>query len=196
MNLVFIGPPGAGKGTQAWRLAEKYSFCHLSTGDILRAAVASQTPLGLQAEQLMRDGALVPDALILELLETYLKEHSCSSGVIFDGFPRTLPQASALGELLARAGMSLHAAVEFRIDDALLEERMRSRIAQMGVARADDTVETLRKRLAVYHEQTSPVLSYYRNCGLLLSIDGAADVDSVFQQIEKGLLFELLPEGA
>jgi adenylate kinase len=187
MNVILLGPPGAGKGTQAQRLVEKYGIVQLSTGDILRAAVASGSALGKQAKQVMEAGQLMPDDLMIRIISDRIDQPDCANGFILDGFPRTVPQAEALDGLLDRKGLKLDHVIELKVDDAALVSRIRGRASEEGAAgkaRADDNAETLKKRLAVYHEQTAPILPYYRGRGVLKVVDGMADITGVARQID------------
>jgi len=187
MRIIFIGPPGAGKGTQAERLLEYLKVPHLSTGDMLREAVARKTPEGLSAQEYMNRGDLVPDSVILSLVGRRLSEPDCAAGCLLDGFPRTVAQAESLGELLAASNQPLDGVMELRVD----EEDLIQRLAQRG--RADDQPDVIRQRLVAYHKQTEPLLSFYRHLGLLHSIDGAGSPDQVFARIQ-AVLDHLRPE--
>jgi len=188
MNIILLGPPGAGKGTQAERLVEKFGIVQLSTGDMLRALVASGSELGKQAKQIMDAGQLMPDDLMVQMIADRIDQPDCSKGFILDGFPRTTAQAEALDAMLAEKGLKLDAVVELKVDDEVLVDRINTRISQSGAAvRSDDTVETLRKRLAVYHEQTAPILPYYAGKGALRTVDGMSDIDEVTRQVESAL---------
>ncbi|TVQ35266.1 MAG: adenylate kinase [Geminicoccaceae bacterium] len=187
MNIIFFGPPGAGKGTQAAIIKNDFGLAHLSTGDMLRAAVAAGTEVGQQAKAVMDEGKLVPDDLIISVVAERIEEPDCANGFILDGFPRTLPQAQALDRMLAKKGKSLTAVIEVRVPDAVLVGRIEKRAAETGGARADDNPETLKKRLAVYHEQTAPVLPYYEQAGLLRVIDGNRDIADVTAAIKAAL---------
>jgi len=187
MNLILFGPPGAGKGTQAARLKAKHGLAHLSTGDMLRAAVQAGTPIGKEAEAIMAAGKLVSDELICNVVAERIEEPDCAEGFILDGFPRTLAQAEALDEMLAKKGKSIDVVIELEADEAELVRRIEGRAAENAGARADDNAETLKKRLDVYHAQTAPVLPYYREKGLLRSIDGMQSIDAVTREIEAAL---------
>lgn len=187
MNLILFGPPGAGKGTQAARLQRAHGLAHLSTGDMLRAAVEAGTPVGKEAEAVMAAGKLVSDALICDVVADRIEAPDCAAGFILDGFPRTLAQAEALDAMLAKKGKAIDVVIELVADEAELIRRIEGRAAETGGARADDNVETLKKRLDVYHAQTAPVLPFYRDKGLLQSIDGMQPVDAVTRAIEAAL---------
>lgn len=187
MNVILLGPPGAGKGTQSQRLVEKYGIVQLSTGEILRRAVASGSVLGEQAKKVMEAGQLMPDDLMIRIIAERIDQPDCAKGFILDGFPRTVRQAEALDALLARKGLKLDHVIELKVDDAALVSRIIGRAAEeraAGRSRADDTVETLQKRLAVYHDQTAPILPYYRKKGRLKIVDGMEDITGVARQID------------
>jgi adenylate kinase len=184
MRLILLGPPGAGKGTQAQRLVAKHGIVQLSTGDMLRAAVAAGTPVGLKAKAIMDRGDLVSDDVMIEIIADRLGKPDAARGFILDGFPRTVAQAEALSGLLAKRGLKLDAVVELAVDDEILTDRIVGRAKETGGARADDTVETLRKRLSVYHAQTAPVAEHYRKKGMLKSVDGMGTMDEVSAAIE------------
>jgi adenylate kinase len=183
MRLILLGPPGAGKGTQAARLVEKYRIAHLSTGDMLRAAIAAQTPIGLKAKDIMASGALVPDEVVVGIIADRIEQPDCANGFILDGFPRTVPQAEALGALLKQKKVKLDAVIQLRVNEAILLQRVENRIAQMkerGEAiRADDNVEALAKRLEVYRGQTEPLVHYYGDRRMLATVDGMMSIDEV-----------------
>jgi adenylate kinase len=177
MRIVFIGPPGAGKGTQAERLIEKYKLAHLSTGDMLRAARDAQTEVGKKAEQYMSKGQLVPDGIIVAIIGERLAKPDCKKGYLLDGFPRTIAQAEALDGLLARQSTPLDVVLELRVP----EDELFNRLAGRG--RADDKPDVIRQRLVAYRKQTEPLLDYYGNKKILKSIDGLGTVDKIFDRV-------------
>ncbi|PJK28503.1 adenylate kinase [Minwuia thermotolerans] len=187
MNIILFGPPGAGKGTQAQFIVERYGVVQLSTGDMLRAAVAEGTELGKQAKAVMDRGDLVDDATIIGIIGDRIDEPDCRNGFILDGFPRTQAQAEGLDRLLADKGLKLDAVIEIRVPDEELYKRIETRAAETGGARADDNAETLKKRLDVYHSQTAPVLSYYEKQGMLDTVDGLQSIEAVTTEITKVL---------
>jgi adenylate kinase len=189
MRIVLLGPPGAGKGTQAKELVSKYGIVQLSTGDMLRAAVAAGTPIGLKAKDIMARGALVPDEVVVAIVSDRIDQPDAKRGFILDGFPRTVPQAEALDRLLAERGLKLDAVIELKVDEGILLQRIEKRIADMTARgekiRSDDNPEVLKGRLFAYREQTAPVVGYYASKGLLERVDGMAAVDDVSGQISR-----------
>lgn len=183
MRLILLGPPGAGKGTQAQRLVEAHGIVQLSTGDMLRAAVAAGTPIGLKARDVMARGELVSDEIVVGIIEDRIAQPDCARGFILDGFPRTVAQAEALDAMLAGKGIALDAVIELKVDEAALIGRIEKRVAEMQArgepVRADDNAEALRKRLDAYRAQTAPVSAYYAGRGALRSVDGMAPIDEV-----------------
>lgn len=183
MNLVLFGPPGAGKGTQSKILTTERGLPQLSTGDMLRAAIAARTPLGLSSKALMDKGELVPDETVIGIIAERFDQPDCKKGAVFDGFPRTIPQAQALDKMLAERGRKIDLVLELKVDDAMLLSRVEARIKAGGVLRSDDTPETLAHRLEVYYKNTAPLIDYYRQQGKLKAVDGMAPVESVTAQI-------------
>ena len=183
MNLVLFGPPGAGKGTQAKILTETRGLPQLSTGDMLRAAIAAGTPLGLASKALMDKGALVPDETVIGIIGERYDQPDCVRGAVFDGFPRTIAQAEALDRMLAERGKKIDQVLELKVDDSVLLSRVESRIAAGGPVRADDNPETLKKRLDVYYQNTAPVLAFYRAQGKVKTLDGMKPIQDVTSQI-------------
>lgn len=187
MNVIILGPPGAGKGTQSRRLADKYGLQPLSTGEMLRVASDSGSKIGQRAKKIMDKGNLVPDEMVIEIVADRISEPDCANGFILDGFPRTVPQAEALDAMLAEKGLKLDHVIELKVKEEALVTRILGRASELaatGQGRADDTEETLRERLAVYKDRTVPILPYYRDKGLLESIDGMADFDTVAAGID------------
>lgn len=185
MRLILLGPPGAGKGTQAQLLMERHDIRQLSTGDMLRAAVKAETPMGLKAKDIMARGDLVPDEVVVEIVSDRIEDPDCENGFILDGFPRTVAQAEALEAMLKDHGIGLDAVVELKVDEAALAERVEKRAAEAsGPVREDDTVEALRHRLNVYRDQTAPLIDFYRSRGKLVSVDGMQSIESVSHDIE------------
>jgi adenylate kinase len=189
MRLILLGPPGAGKGTQAQRLVQKYGIVQLSTGEMLRAAVAAQTPIGLQAKDIMASGALVPDEIVIRIISDRLDQPDMKNGFILDGFPRTVPQAEALDELLKKKHIKLDAVVELRVNESALLNRVETRVAEMRArgeeVRIDDTPEVLSKRLASYRSLTEPLIHYYSERRKLLTVDGMMTIEHVTREINR-----------
>jgi len=189
MRLILLGPPGAGKGTQAQRLVQKYGIIQLSTGEMLRAAVAAQTPVGLQAKDIMASGALVPDEIVIGIISDRLDQPDMKNGFILDGFPRTVPQAAALDELLKRKHIKLDAVVELRVNESALLNRVETRVAEMQArgeeVRIDDTPEVLSKRLASYRSMTEPLIHYYSERRKLATVDGMMTIEQVTREINR-----------
>lgn len=209
MNLILLGPPGAGKGTQAAFLQKQFNVCHLSTGDMLRATVASGSEMGRKLQEIMSSGNLVPDAIMVDMIRERIKAEDCRNGFILDGFPRTIAQAEALDDMLEREGQALDHVIELKVRDDEMVARISGRYAcascgagyhdsfkrpaVAGVCdicggteftrRKDDQPETVKRRLEAYHEQTAPLLPYYQERGVLRSVDGMADIDEVTGQI-------------
>lgn len=191
MRLVLLGPPGAGKGTQAARLIAKLGVPQLSTGDMLRAAVAAQTPIGLAAKEIMDKGQLVSDDIVVGIIDERTAQPDCAKGYILDGFPRTVAQAEALDAMLAKKGQKLDAVIELVVDENALMDRIRKRADETskagGTVRADDNPEAFKVRLDAYRAQTAPVSGYYKASGALKQIDGMAAIDEVTAAIDATL---------
>ena len=213
MNIVLLGPPGSGKGTQAKRIEQNHGITQLATGDMLRAAALSGNELGLRAKSIMDSGQLVPDDIIVEMIDHRIGQPDCSRGFILDGFPRNVPQAKALDAMLANHRLKLDHVILLKVDEAALVDRLSGRFscAQCGasyhdrcsrprsegicdvcggaefVRRADDRPEAVKARLEVYRAQTAPILPYYRDRGVLRCVDGMADIDAVAQELDKVL---------
>jgi adenylate kinase len=189
MRLILLGPPGAGKGTQAQRLVHKHGLIQLSTGEMLRAAVAAQTPIGLQAKDIMASGALVPDEIVIGIISDRLDQPDMKNGFILDGFPRTVPQAAALDDLLKRKHIKLDAVIELRVNESALLDRVENRVAEMRArgeeVRIDDTPEVLSKRLANYRTLTEPLIHYYSERRKLLTVDGMMTIEHVTKEISR-----------
>lgn len=189
MRLILLGPPGAGKGTQAQRLVHKHGIVQLSTGEMLRAAVAAQTPIGLQAKDIMASGQLVPDEIVIGIISDRLDQPDMKNGFILDGFPRTVPQAEALDELLRHKHLKLDAVIELRVNESALLSRVETRVAEMRArgdeVRVDDTPEVLSKRLASYRSLTEPLIHYYSERRKLLTVDGMMTIEEVTREINR-----------
>lgn len=208
MNIIMLGAPGAGKGTQAKKIAAKYDIPHISTGDIFRANIKNGTELGNKAKTYMDQGLLVPDELVVDLVVDRVRQDDCKNGYVLDGFPRTIPQAEALDKALAALGDKVDYAIDVNVPDENIVNRMGGRRACVGcgatyhlvyaptktegvcdvcgkelILRDDDKPETVQKRLNVYHEQTQPLIDYYTNAGILKTVDGTVDINDVFAAI-------------
>ena len=185
-NLVIFGAPGSGKGTQSEKLIETYGLFHISTGEVLRDQIAKGTELGKTADKFISNGKLIPDELMVNILSDLLDSNPATrDGVIFDGFPRTIPQAVALNEMLAKRGAQVNAVVGLEVADDELIDRLIKRGVESG--RSDDNLETIQKRLAVYHSQTQPLREFYVNEGKYLSIKGSGSIDDIFADIKKSI---------
>jgi adenylate kinase len=199
MRLILLGPPGAGKGTQARRLIAKHRIIQLSTGDMLRAAVAAGTSVGLRAKSTMERGELVPDDVVVAIIADRIGKPDARRGFVLDGFPRTVPQAEALDRLLAERGLELDAVMELKVDEGILLQRIEKRVAEMTArgekVRVDDTPEVLKGRLSAYRAQTAPLVDYYASKGMLKTVDGMASIDDVTAAIA-GHLEPLRPRRA
>ena len=189
MRLILLGPPGSGKGTQAQRLVQRYGIVQLSTGEMLRAAVAAQTPVGIKAQHIMASGGLVPDDVVVGIISDRIDQPDAKKGFILDGFPRTVPQAEALDELLKKKHLKLDAVIELRVNESALLQRVETRVAQMRARgeeiRVDDTPEVLTKRLASYRSQTEPLIHYYSERRKLLTVDGMMTIEHVTREINR-----------
>ena len=189
MRLILLGAPGSGKGTQAQRLVQRHGIVQLSTGEMLRAAVAAQTPVGIKAQHIMAAGGLVPDEIVVGIISDRLDQPDAAKGFILDGFPRTVPQAEALDELLKKKQIKLDAVIELRVNESALLQRVETRVAEMRArgedVRADDTPEVLTKRLASYRSQTEPLIQYYSERRKLLTVDGMMTIEAVTGEISR-----------
>ena len=211
MNIILLGPPGAGKGTQAERIQEQYGLVHLSTGDMLRKEIANGTPLGLQAKDIIEKGILFPDHLMISMVAAFLEKPECKTGIIFDGFPRTVNQAIALDDLLYKTGRALDYVVEIKVKDEDLVKRISGRFScqdcgagyndyfketlepgvcdvcgsENFVRRSDDNTQAVKTRLKKYYEETMPILPYYLGKGILVQVDGTKDMKVVTEEIDK-----------
>jgi len=198
MRLILLGPPGCGKGTQSQRLTEKYGIVQLSTGDMLRAAVKTGTPVGLKARDIMARGELVPDDVVVSIVADRIEQPDAKNGFILDGFPRTVPQAEALKRMLEQRGRELDAVIQLKVDEDILHQRIAKRVADMQArgetVRPDDNPEALETRVHAYRVQTAPLVSYYREHGLLRTVDGMAPIDEVAAAIDR--LLAKVPEDA
>ncbi|WP_027520943.1 adenylate kinase [Bradyrhizobium sp. Ec3.3] len=192
MRIILLGPPGSGKGTQAQRLIERYGIVQLSTGEMLRAAVAAGTPVGLRAKEIMASGGLVPDDVVVGIIADRIEQPDAKKGFILDGFPRTVPQAEALDELLKHRHLKLDGVIELRVNESALLDRVETRVAQMRErgeeVRVDDTPEVLTKRLASYRSQTEPLIHYYSERRKLSTVDGMMTIEEVTRAIHRLLL--------
>jgi adenylate kinase len=189
MNVILLGPPGCGKGTQAARLKERHGLIPLSTGDMLRAAVAAGTEVGRKAKAVMEAGQLVPDAIVVGVIADRIAEADVQQhGFVLDGFPRTVAQAKSLDKMMEKRGWKIDHIIELKVDEkalfARIDKRAKETVAAGGAVRADDNPETLKKRIAVYREQTQPILPYYERAGRLEAVDGMAPIDNVTRQLE------------
>jgi adenylate kinase len=189
MRLILLGPPGAGKGTQAQRLIRKHGIVQLSTGDMLRAAVAAGTPVGRKAKDIMERGELVPDEVVVAIIADRIKERDAAKGFVLDGFPRTVPQARALEKLLAERGLKLDAVIELKVNEGILLDRIATRAAEMSArgekVRADDKPEVLKGRLQAYRAQTAPLADHYAKVALLKTVDGMLPIEKVAVAIDR-----------
>jgi adenylate kinase len=199
MRFILLGPPGAGKGTQAQRLVQRHGIVQLSTGEMLRAAVKAKTPIGRKAEAIMARGDLVPDDVVCAIVSDRIDEPDARRGFILDGFPRTVPQAEALERMLAEKGLRLDAVIELKVDEGALLKRLATRVAEMTArgesVRPDDNPEALKTRLDVYRTQTAPLIAFYGKKGWLKSVDGMASIEAVADAIDRALSPEIMARG-
>ena len=187
MNIILFGPPGAGKGTQAEKLVSKRSMVQLSTGDMLRAEIEANSELGVRAKKIMEAGELVSDDIMIKMIETRMAGDGGKEGIILDGFPRTLKQAEALDNMLTQNKLVIDHVIEITVDENLLFERIEQRAIQSDKVRDDDNAEVLKQRLKVYHDNTAPVLPFYRDKGILSQVDGMMNIDEVAEKINNVL---------
>jgi adenylate kinase len=180
-NLILFGPPGAGKGTQAVKIAEKFGWIHVSTGDILRAEVSQGTPLGLKVKAVMEAGVLVSDELLIEIMESVFRKHSAAGGFVLDGFPRTLKQAQELDLMLEKLGTKVSLVLSLEVDEEELVKRLLKRAQEQG--RKDDTEEVIKNRLVQYHRHTKPLVDYYQGKNLLQEVFGVGSVEDIFREL-------------
>jgi adenylate kinase len=199
MRLILLGPPGAGKGTQAQRLVQRHGIVQLSTGDLLRAAVKAKTPIGRKAEAIMARGELVPDDVVVAIVSDRIDQPDARKGFILDGFPRNVAQAEALERMLAEKGHRLDGVIELQVDEGALLKRLATRVAEMMArgesVRPDDNAEALKTRLDVYRTQTAPLIAFYGKKGMLKSVDGMARIDAVTAAIDRVLTPEIAVRG-
>jgi len=199
MRLILLGPPGAGKGTQAQRLVQRHGIVQLSTGEMLRAAVKAESPVGRKAEAIMARGDLVPDDVVVAIVSDRIDQPDARRGFILDGFPRTVAQAEALESMLTEKGLRLESVIELQVDEGALLKRLASRVAEMKArgepVRPDDNAEALKTRLDVYRTQTAPLIAFYGKKGLLRSVDGMAPIDTVTEAIDRALSPEIVARG-
>jgi adenylate kinase len=185
LNILLLGPQGSGKGTQAKRIAAEYGLAHVASGDMFRAAIAARTPLGLEVEPILASGALVPDELTIALIRERLALPDASEGFVLDGYPRTLPQAQALDELLSDLGRPLSVVLELQVPDEVCKQRMLKRAAEEG--RPDDTPEAIERRLEIYHRDTAPLVGHYLATGKVVGVHGDRTPDEVYAEIQDAL---------
>ena len=184
-NLILFGPPGAGKGTQAIKIAQKFNWIHISTGDILRAEVGAGSPLGLKVKAVMEAGHLVSDELLIEIMKSVFEKHENAGGFVFDGFPRTLNQAEELDKLLCRLNHSVKQVISLEVNEEELVQRLLKRAAEQG--RVDDTEEVIKNRLVQYHKHTKPLQEYYRNKGIYTEVRGVGGIEDIFESLCKAI---------